>query len=344
MKDKDDNLWQVLGKQGDAALAWVADHHPGFLAEIGNWNFAFTGGVYDYVMNTQEYKDAVSSGMSKTEAVEYALANPDIYEDAYVAGVRTCARVNPSQSPAFTPELFNRDFVKTFTMFARFSMSLTQNLIRTTTAGRSSKLPVVAENIYATGDNIAKGAANNLQSLNVLIKEINRKGFLDSYVISTGMSTSAAEVELSNLKKELTSMRNEIYKGMNEMSGVKRWWQISNMTGFLLANTLAYALVSMLQKAIRKAVTGDKQKDKKFLRLMMEGALQSIMSVYGLTSMFEVLNPFDQWWNFYPERLVDSALMVLPQTSLISSGANSISRILTGKTLSQKAVKAIKQK
>ena len=158
------------------------------------------------------------------------------------------------------------------------------------------------------------------------------------------MSTSAAEVELSNLKKELTSMSNEFYKGMKEMSGVKRWWQISNMQGFLLANVTAFALISMLEKAIRRAVTGKDQKDKDFLTLMLQGLLQSIGSVSGLTSMFEVLYPFDQWGNFYPERLADSILYATPQTAMIAAPVNAISRILTGKTISQKAVKAIKKK
>lgn len=339
--DPNRKLWHRISVWNDEKLATIADHHPGFLAEIGNWNMAFLAGVYQYAMNTPQYQNIIKSNPNQMAAIEKVLQDSNIYDAAFAAGVRTCSKVNPSTNPAYTPSFFKNSTVKIAVMFARFSLNLGQQTIQTITQGKGSRLPVAIENIYSFGDEISRNAGHNLQTANILLKQIKSTDFINTYQAKHGVNLKQAKADIAEMTDMLTSMRDEIYNGISQITPVKRWNQISNMLGFIIANALLSWFVNWLRDK-QKELTGIKTNDRSIAASLFLSLMGSFNSFRSMNTVQDMINPIDNYGRFDYVKAVTSLMYVTPGLSFVGGSINNAINWIYGETAVRWAYKRIK--
>lgn len=339
--DPNRKFWHRLAVWNDEKLATIAENHPGFLAEIGNWNTSFLAGVYQYVMNTQQYKDIIKDNPNKIKAIETVLQDSKIYDAAFVAGVRTCSKVNPSTNPAYTPEYFKNSANRLFVMFARFSLNLTQQTYQTITQGKKASLPATIDNIYSFGDDVSKQAGHNLQTANILLNQIKTDKFLSTYQSQHGVDLKQAKADIAEMTTMLTSMRDEIYNGLSQITPVKRWYQITNMLGYIIANAILTWFVNYLRDK-QKELMGINVKPRSLAASIPLSFLGSFGVLRSMSTVQDIVNPVDNYGRVDWVKGITALMSATPGIGLVGGSINAATNLIYGETAVRWAYKRIK--
>jgi hypothetical protein len=338
--DELDSSLKKFSNKTDALLQTAAEWNPGFLAEIGNWNMSFTAGVVDYVMQTEQYKGALAEGYSKKEAIEIALRNDKVYKDAYVFGSYVCAKVNPSMSPVYSAQVFQKDYVRTFTMFLRFVHNLTMNNYKLLTGGKNAILPVQVERAHFSPDKNVRDAANHIQNVNIIIAGLKNKKFLASYQITSELNDKAFKQHVAVLSDGLTKLRDTLYNGITEQSTLSRKEMIVSQGEWIAANYLLGVLIGIVGDWLRDFIYDKvpfikRRRRKRTLKSRLYGeALSQIIFAQGMPSTVEPLVQNFEYNFVNLVGLMDFGLMAMPflQPLAITSA---MYRMVTGDTLIQ---------
>ena len=107
----------------------LLSHSPFQYAESGNRGWGHAAGVLQVVMRTAEYKQAIAAKKSWAQAVEAALANPEIYKAAETMGAAVNAEINADADVALAPALYQKGIGKYLT-FVRYGHTFLQLMHR----------------------------------------------------------------------------------------------------------------------------------------------------------------------------------------------------------------------
>jgi len=126
-------------------------------AEHGNRAWGHAAGVYQVVMDSAEYKNAIKSGKSRKDAMEIALGNKAIYRASVTYGGLVNAEINADASAVFAPEVFRESSgIKQLNTFVRYSVTLGALELRTIGGFKSMENPLnpdIARMLYSGNAN-----------------------------------------------------------------------------------------------------------------------------------------------------------------------------------------------
>ncbi len=240
---------------------------PFQLAEKSNWHYAELGGLVNNVVNRKAYKDLVSKGMDRWEAIDQVLENRKIFKEAVREGRDLAANTQISPTASYRPSLFDSAWLRTtFLMYKRFPIAQLEHIANTLSSLEGSK-GLRAQRILRRGLSEEATTVEVLQSVETFRKaleelkkqqapkrfgKIARKVAVDDKVIDEMVNhLKSAEKELNNQIKESTNIRNKF--------GMYRQWMKIGATSFMLST--AFQVIYSLLNQVYNQVTGDKDTD-----------------------------------------------------------------------------------
>jgi hypothetical protein len=247
--------------QATASNAKLLQKSPFSKAEYGNRAWAHAAGVYQVLMNSPEYKQAMQTkGMTRHGAMEIALRNPRLRDAAIRYGGIVNAEVNADVNSSFAPSLFRASgVIKHILTFMRYSNTIL--LLKLRTYGGifrklESELSPDIFNMLTSGNATAANDAQLIQLAELMKQFTNNKRIpllLKNGYISTTPGKGLITTDQMRSINEALSWALDTYKQKAKVdhadivrNSKDRAARAAQLFGFDLAETMLRLLYSFL--------------------------------------------------------------------------------------------------
>jgi hypothetical protein len=344
--------------EATAFNAKILQTSPFSRAEYGNRAWAHAAGVYQVLMNSPEYKQAMQTqGMTRHGAMEIALQNPQLRDAAIRYGGIINAEVNADVNSSFAPSLFrNSSGIKHILTFMRYSNTIL--LLKLRTYGGvfrklKSELSPDIFNLLTSGDTTAINDAQLIQ-LAEMMKQFTSSKRVDKLIkdgyISRTPGKGLITVDQMRSINEAISWALDTYVSMikadhaNIVRSTKdKLERAAQLLGFDLAETMIRLLYAFLAGLIPWWMGRKTKIDPEMITLM---ALQNVLPLRSMSySLGQGILPDIPVYNMDNPKVISKeitkkGMAITPYFGQI----NAASKIFTGKYISDIAWDEITEK
>ena len=321
----------------------VLTRSPFQYAEKGNRAYAHLAGVYEIVMATPAYQEAIKQGKTRHEAAEIALADPNIYRAAQTHGAAINAAVNADADSVFSPSVY-RGPLKEFMTFLRYGHTF--SLLMFNTFLPKSMKNAWSSDLYRLSMSGQTGVVKKAEIIRAMqsMIDLTSRSRIDAMVKSGQVTIRATEGKLT--AKQVDSINRMLTKQMDAyVTGAKQFKKLvygKNPKGilalgsFIIADAIFSFIYSYLRDLWISSINPDAHLRERSLEDHIFDSIQVIRFMNGFdigSGLFINERGFGHSWRNLTKATLEWASRITP-----AGLTNNVSREYYGKYLTDEAV------